>query len=196
MHSVGTGAAGNPGTRDERVRPGGRPAVGCRAYSVSVTPRPANQTRIARLEFEHEYDLPRTIVWDALTDPVLIGGWLGEARVLAVVGGRFDLEWLGSRDFAPTTGRIDQLAAPERLVVTTEAHGILDFGLEPLDGGSRGTSTRLRLAVTLTVDPAFLGRVRANWTVSLDQLSELLRGHPVDWSAGEVNTSSGDRAEL
>ncbi|MHB1172477.1 MAG: SRPBCC domain-containing protein [Lacisediminihabitans sp.] len=134
------------------------------------------------LVFERELELPRTIVWDALVDAELVAGWLGEATIDAVAGGRYDLAWLHTTDQPPTSGIVSQLREHELLVVTTDNHGTLGFHLEELAGGTRGSSTRLRLAVRLEIEAVFAARVRANWMVSLDQLEELLRGHPVDWA--------------
>ena len=156
--------------------------VGCRAYSGTVTQR--------QLVFEQDFDLPRAIVWDGLVDPDLVSGWLGEARITAVPGGAYHLGWLGSVDFPGTEGAITHLSPPERLTVVTAAHGELDFQLSEVPGGSRDTSTRLRLTVTLEIDPAFEPRVRANWAGSLRQLVGLLRGHPVDWKRDQVEVRS------
>jgi uncharacterized protein YndB with AHSA1/START domain len=134
-----------------------------------------------RLFFEREIDLPRAIVWDALLDPVLVYGWLAEAEIDPVVGGCYDLDWLHSSD-PRTIGTIDELEAPRALVVDTDNRGRIDFRLDESSGGSRGSVTILRLIVTLELDAAFAARVRANWMIGLDQLEELLRGHPVDWA--------------
>jgi len=32
------------------------------------------------------------------------------------------------------------------------------------------------------VEPAFEARTKADWLVNLEQLEQLLRGHPVDWA--------------
>jgi len=172
--------------RQIETRHSHRLVVGDRAYSVSVTLR--------QLVFERDYDLPRAIVWDALVEPVLVGGWLGEARIDAVPGGEYHLDWVGSTDFPATDGRISALSEPERLTVVTNVHGELQFALDELDGGPRGSSTRLRLTVTLELADAFEARVRANWISSLEQLAALLRGHPVEWHGGAL-TGSRSRAD-
>ncbi|MEO6944615.1 MAG: SRPBCC domain-containing protein [Lacisediminihabitans sp.] len=135
-----------------------------------------------RLVFEREIGLSPVIVWDALVDQELVSGWLAEARIDAIVGGRFDLVWLYSMDQPPTSGTITELRQPSLLVINTDNRGRIEFRLDELAGGSRGVSTRLRLAVALDLDPAFVARVKANWMISLDQLEQLVRGHPVDWA--------------
>ena len=54
--------------------------------------RPTGEpTASSVLSFGRRLDLPRGIVWDALVDPVLVSGWLGEADIEALPGGRFDV---------------------------------------------------------------------------------------------------------
>jgi uncharacterized protein YndB with AHSA1/START domain len=129
-----------------------------------------------------ELEFPRVIVWDALVDEDLVSGWLAEAQIEPELGGRFDLTWLHRPGSAATTGEITELVRFDRLDVLTSDSGVWSFGLEEFEGGSRGTSTRLSLTIRIDVEPAFSARVRADWLVNLDQLEELLRGHPVDWT--------------
>lgn len=135
-----------------------------------------------RLVFEREIELSPAIVWDALVDQDLASGWLAEATIEPVEGGRYDLVWLYSTDQPPTSGTIVECDEPRMLVVETDNRGRVEFRLDELTEGSRGSATLLRLAVALELDAAFAARVRANWMISLDQLEELLRGHPVDWA--------------
>ena len=144
---------------------------------------------VYELRFDRDYDLPRGIVWAALVDPVLVSGWLGEADIDATPGGRYRLDWLGSPHFPGTDGTIGAIVEPEHLTIASEPHGSFDFRLEELDGGSRGTSTRLQLIVTTRIDQPFAGRVRDTWLAALEQLAELLRGHPVDWARYPVPVS-------
>lgn len=130
------------------------------------------------LEIERDFDLPRAIVWDALIDADLVAGWLAKARIEPRVGGRYDLTWLHTA----AAGTITELHEPESLTVRTDTHGVISFLLDELPGGSRGTSTRLRVVIRLAVEAAFAARVRADWMTNLDQLAGLLRGHPVDWA--------------
>ena len=133
------------------------------------------------LVFERDYEFPRVIVWDALVDSELVSGWLAEAEIVPEVGGQYNLTW-PRRNAASTFGRITVLQSLERLWVETTDAGRLQFELEELPGGSRGTSTRLRLTVDVEIEPAFAPRVQADWELALEQLEELLRGHPVDWN--------------
>jgi uncharacterized protein YndB with AHSA1/START domain len=134
------------------------------------------------LAFEREIGLSPAIVWDALVDQELVAGWLAEARIDPVDGGRYDLVWQYSTDQPPTSGTIVEFREPTLLAVDTDNRGRIEFRLEEIAGGSRGSATRLALSVELELDAAFAPRVKANWMISLDQLGELLRGHPVDWA--------------
>jgi hypothetical protein len=106
---------------------------------------------------ERVVDLPRVIVWDGLVDPVLVEGWFDPA--LRLIDGDPDVVVLERRD-------------PEVLRVRVDGIGELVFEAEELPGGTRGRSTRLRL--TGAIEGA---------DELLDRLEDLLRGHPVDWSA-------------
>jgi len=135
-----------------------------------------------QLRFEREYEFSPTIVWAALVDADLVSGWLAEATVVPEVGGEFNLQW-SHRVGQPTTlGRVTVLHPLERLDVDTATMGRWQFDLREIPGGSRGTSTQLTLTVDVELEPVFAPRVRADWLTNLDQLEDLLRGHPVDWS--------------
>jgi uncharacterized protein YndB with AHSA1/START domain len=136
----------------------------------------------SRFEIERRIGLPPPIVWDALVDPDLVIGWLAGASIDPRVGGHYDLTWQrdGARRVGP--GVITELREGRLLTVDAAQHGVLSFRLEDAAGGSRGTSTRLRLSVKLGADPLFAARARADWETRLDQLEDLLRGHPVDWA--------------
>jgi uncharacterized protein YndB with AHSA1/START domain len=135
-----------------------------------------------RLRFEAEYDLPREIVWDALVDSDLVSGWLAEADIEPRIDGRYDLEWRHFDVVRATTGQIVELIEPEMLVVDTDNFGVATLRLEELPRGSRGRSTRLSVDVEAIVDQHFSAMVAVTWRISLEQLAELLRGHPVDWA--------------
>jgi len=131
------------------------------------------------LRFERDYEFSRVIVWDALIDADLVSGWLAEAVITPAVGGEYTLRRLHQPE---ALGRISQLHPLERLEVEAGPLGVITFELEELEGGSRGTSTRLRVSIALTIEPVFESRVKADWLTNLDQLEDLLRGHPVDWA--------------
>ncbi|MET4704374.1 SRPBCC domain-containing protein [Frigoribacterium sp. UYMn621] len=144
----------------------------------------------AELIFQRMIDLPPVVVWDALVDPDLLAGWLGDVRMLPSArsegtdGGAiaFELLWPGSGAGKSTTATVSALEAPRRLRVDTDNRGRIEFLLDSIPGGLRGSSTRLELRVDSGIEPAFATAVRAEWQTSLDRLEKLLHGHPVDWA--------------
>lgn len=138
---------------------------------------------VSTLVIEREIDLPPVIVWDAFVDPDLVGGWLGEAVIEARLGGRYDLAWVGAVDFPPAVGRIERMTPRELLGVSTDRHGDFLIELVQAPGGSRGSTTVVTVTVHVDTAAAFLERVRSNWATALIQLDDLLRGHPMEWTA-------------
>lgn len=137
---------------------------------------------MSEVEFSRTYDLPVAIVWDALVDEVLVEGWLAAARIDPQVGGLYWLGWQGGASLAPTNGTITVLVPKRRLEIETDNIGTLDFTLESAPGGTRGSSTDLRLRIRVDTEPRLLASTHAYWQSNFDQLEDLLRGHPVDWS--------------
>ncbi len=107
-------------------------------------------------DLERLIDLPRAIVWDALLDPVLVEGWLHPTARL--VSG----EVRERREPSPDATAV--------LETALEPFGRLRFELDERDGGTRGTSTIFRLQAT-----------GSGWEDRIDDLENLLRGHPVRW---------------
>jgi uncharacterized protein YndB with AHSA1/START domain len=139
----------------------------------------------SELEFSRSYDLPVAIVWDALVDDVLVEGWLAAARIDAREGGLYWLDWQGGSSLTPTNGTITVFEPSRRLAIDTDNIGSLEFTLESVPGGTRGSSTDLVLTLRVDTEPRLLASTRADWQSNFDQLEALLRGHPVDWSTWE-----------
>jgi len=127
------------------------------------------------LRIDRVVDLPRVIVWDALIDPVLVEGWLHPT--LRLVGGEPAVELRERVD--PEPGRDAVLR------VRGEQLGELRLGLAERAGGTRGSSTVVTIEVQLP-DPRFGGALRETWQTRLDQLENLLRGHPVRWQSEQA----------
>ena len=134
------------------------------------------------LVFERDLEFPPSVVFDALIEPDLLAGWLADADVEPQLDGCYDLVWLTSSSYPSTQGTITALDEPELLEIETDNRGDISFRLEAYQGGPFGTATRLVTTVQVAVDSVFLPRVKADWLSNLDQLDELLRGHPVDWA--------------
>jgi hypothetical protein len=121
---------------------------------------------VSLLTLTQEYDLPRSIVWDAFVDPVLVDGWLPPGSL---------------------AGAVTAFEPLERLVVQAPGGGILEFRLAELAGGTRGSSTSVTVVVT-GHDPQ--ANTPATWRGNLENLEHLLRGHPVDWIARQSDGSA------
>jgi uncharacterized protein YndB with AHSA1/START domain len=123
---------------------------------------------VDEIRLEREIDLPRAIVWEALVDADLVGGWLHPSE--RFVTGTSPVEFREPDD--PTR--------PAALEVVSPSFGDVRVVLTRVEGGTRGEGTRL----TLTVSDEWGRRSEreALWVLRLDQLEALLRGHPVDWS--------------
>lgn len=127
-------------------------------------------------------DLPPTIVWAALVDPVLVEGWLHPTERLVD---------------APDDGVVVHLLEEPRLLSTSSPQlGELRFVLTPTGGGSRGTSTEVELELQLSPEqeaPESRAALAALWDARFDQLHDLLHGHPVDWSRRAGESRDGAR---
>lgn len=148
------------------------------------------------LAFERDFPFPPSVVFDALIEPDLLVGWLAEADVEQQPEGCYDLVWLTSSSYPPTNGTITSLREPELLEIETDNRGEISFRLSAIPGGPLGTTTRLVTSVSVTVDSAFLPRVKADWLSNLDQLDGLLRGHPVDWANWDRDRAEAWRGYL
>lgn len=133
------------------------------------------------LEFTRRIDLPAVIVWDAIVDPDLVEGWLAAPVIEAREGGRYDLAWQTGGEFPPAAGVISVFEPPAHLVIETDTSGTIEFALVGVPGGSRGEATDLSVRLAVQTDRRMLASTIAHWRNNLDQLEDLLRGHPVDW---------------
>ena len=137
---------------------------------------------VADLILQRTIDLAPIIVWDALVDPDLLAGWLGEVRIFSTGSPHFHILWPGADARQSTAGTVAEFEAPRRLRIETDNRGTIECTLVGIPGGPRGSSTELTLRVDVRIDPAFATKVRDEWQTSLDRLERLLHGHPVDWT--------------
>lgn len=133
------------------------------------------------LDLQRRYEFAPSIVWDALVDADLVEGWLGDAVVEPDIGGTYSVRGIAPGPAISVEGRIVDFERLVHLGVAGNSGPILDLRLDEIPGGNRGSSTRLTVSVTVSIESAFAARVRADWLISLDQLGDLLHGHPVDW---------------
>jgi uncharacterized protein YndB with AHSA1/START domain len=138
------------------------------------------------LRYERHLRHPVERVWAALTQPAELVGWLGEADVDLVPGGRVEIGWLNSDDEGNTAvarGSITALEPPRLLELDTDIHGLLRWELEP-----EGDGCVLRFTTVTPAPDEFLTKVLAGWAIHLDHLEDALDGHPVDWPAWTMDT--------
>lgn len=136
---------------------------------------------MSSLHVERSYEFAPSIVWDALVDADLVSGWLAEATIVPLIGGEYTLRFLNRDSPTPREGRITRLEPHSMLGIMGGGGASLQFQLTEVAGGNRGASTMLAVDIESPTEQAFLARLRADWLTNLDQLDDLLHGHPVDW---------------
>lgn len=134
------------------------------------------------MDFQRTIDLPPVIVWDALVDPDLLAGWLGDVRILSTESHDFHILWPGADARQSTAGTVTAFEVLRRLRIETDNRGTIECVLRSIPGGFRGSSTELQLRIAAGIEPAFATKLRDEWQTSLDRLERLLHGHPVDWA--------------
>jgi uncharacterized protein YndB with AHSA1/START domain len=142
------------------------------------------ETRDGRhvLRYERRLAHPVERVWAAITDPSELRGWLADADLDLVPGGRVTLRWLNTDDegnAAVATGTVSAIEAPRLLELDVEPHGVLRFELA--DDGDGATALTLTVSVPAPNDGIELAR--AGWHIHLEHLADALDGRPVDWPA-------------
>jgi uncharacterized protein YndB with AHSA1/START domain len=133
------------------------------------------------LRYERHLDHPVDKVWAALTEPGELVGWLAEAEVELVEGGRVVLRWQNTDDQGNTAvmhATITRLEPPRLLEYEGDIHGTLRWELS-----EEGDSCLLRLTViTEGVPEEARSLVMAGWHIHLEHLEDALEGRPVDWA--------------
>jgi uncharacterized protein YndB with AHSA1/START domain len=131
---------------------------------------------VAEVVFERRFDATRERVWQALTDPEELAGWLAPAEMDLQVGGSVVLKF----DDGDERGTITELREPEVIAYTWnegETDSLVRFELEP-----EGDGTRLRLQHTFEgeIDLSSYG---AGWHHHLEQLVARIAGAPIAWDS-------------
>jgi uncharacterized protein YndB with AHSA1/START domain len=136
------------------------------------------------------FDAPRALVWQAWTDPKMLGAWFGPRGFTSSVpqwelrvGGALRIVMHGpdSNDY-PMKGVFREVAAPERLVFSNIA--VDKDGNHLLEGETTVTLSEQAGQTALTVKAHAVGKVptaaqmlagmEAGWTQSIDKLGELM----------------------
>jgi uncharacterized protein YndB with AHSA1/START domain len=118
-------------------------------------------------------------VWAALTEPGELRGWLADADVDLVAGGRVQLRWLNTDDDgnrAVATGTVSALDALHLLEFDTDVHGVLRWELR-----EDGDGTALTFTVTTPAPNDQITLALTGWHIHLEHLADALDGRPVDW---------------
>jgi len=142
------------------------------------------------VEIVRVFNAPRTLVWQAWTDPEMLAQWFGprgfSSRVPELdvrVGGSLRIVMQGpdGSDY-PMKGTFRDVVPPERLVFTNIA--IDNEGRHLLEGMTTVTFAEQGGKTTMTLRTHAVGRVpvasqmlvgmEAGWTQSIDRLEELL----------------------
>jgi uncharacterized protein YndB with AHSA1/START domain len=149
--------------------------------------RPERTVELTRI-----LDAPRTLVWQAWTDPKHMAKWFGprqftipECELDARVGGALRIVMRGpDGNDHPIKGEFREVVAGERLVFTNiaidnDGNHMLE-GLTTVTFSDAGGKTRLHLhtrAVGLVpMAPQMLAGMEAGWSQSLDKLGEMVSG--------------------
>lgn len=130
------------------------------------------------VRFQRHLVHPIERVWAALTDPAEMIGWLGDAEVELVAGGRYTVRWLNTDEHgnrAVYHGTIARLEPPRLLEISGDIHGVLRWALRPSAGG-----THLTFSSTLELPEEYRTKVLAGWHYHLDSLADALDGQPAD----------------
>lgn len=127
---------------------------------------------VSGIRLERIVDLSPTIVVPAFTDPVLVEGWL-HPLVRLVEG--------GSAEPVVAAG------VPWSVEVQSLELGSLHVELRGEEGGTRGSVTRVIIEELALESEAERIDAIALWNTRLDQLENLLRGHPVRWSSWQAD---------
>lgn len=151
---------------------------------TAATTDPADGTLVTRdgrhvLRYERRLAHPIDRVWAAVTDPAELRGWLAEAKVDLVEGGRVRLRWLNTGDdgeSATATGRVATLDPPRLVEFDIDPHGVLRFELR-----ADGEGTVLTFTVTTPAPNDQIDLARSGWHIHLEHLADALGGRPVDW---------------
>jgi uncharacterized protein YndB with AHSA1/START domain len=129
----------------------------------------------AVLRFERLMEHPAGEVWDALTRPERLSGWLGAARIDPIEGGAMELRW-AQPPGTVVTGRVRRVERPRVIEYTWtgpgEADGVVKWQLIPI-----GDRCLLLLTHTVQGHRNEAGTLAA-WHVYLTLLSAALAGRP------------------
>jgi uncharacterized protein YndB with AHSA1/START domain len=143
--------------------------------------------------FRRLIDLPALIVWDAVSDPDMVSGWLAEASIEQEDGGEFWFEWMTvpDRSLTSASGGVVTRFEEGRAIDYTFVHeGEVSarflLRLQEVPGGPRDRQTELGVTVSGFLPTGIANVLKASWRLHLDLLEDLVHGKPVDWTTCEA----------
>jgi uncharacterized protein YndB with AHSA1/START domain len=143
--------------------------------------------------FRRLVDLPALIVWDAVSDPDMVSGWLAEATIEQEEGGDFWFEWMTvpDRSLASAAGGLVTRFEEGRVIEFTFLHegevtARFHLRLQEMAGGPRDRQTELVVTVSGVLPAGIANVLKASWRLHLDLLQDLVHGRPVDWATCEA----------
>jgi uncharacterized protein YndB with AHSA1/START domain len=154
---------------------------------MSTTEKPTRELTLTRI-----FDAPRSLVFQAWTDPALLAKWWGPKTFTNPVcefdarpGGRIHIDMCAPNGTVyPMTGKVLEVVDGERLVFTSfaedhdgntliEGHTIVTF--EDL-GAKTKVTIQARAAAIVPIAVDMLKGMEAGWTGSLEKLDALVSG--------------------
>jgi uncharacterized protein YndB with AHSA1/START domain len=143
--------------------------------------------------FRRLIDMPALIVWDAVSDPDMVSGWLAEASIEQQEGGDFWFEWMTvpDRSIASASGGVvsrfeEGSAIDYSFLHEGEVTARFRIRLHDVPGGPRDRQTELVVTVSGVLPAGIANVLKASWRVHLDLLEDLVHGTPVDWATCEA----------
>jgi len=133
------------------------------------------------------------VVWDALTDPVLLQGWLAPTAT-PVVDGTLAIAVDGVPLPGASSGTVRSVDPGRLAELDLGLAGTVRFEVEPKEPLATGRSTCLCTASAAPAHELAARGIVAALDARLDALHELLRGRPVDWAAQTAAGGAGARA--
>jgi uncharacterized protein YndB with AHSA1/START domain len=128
---------------------------------------------MSQLTVTRTLEAPRERVWQVLTQPRDFEGWLPAKPGTAVLDVRTGGSWQATvvssgGDEIALTGRYDEVAEPDRLVMTVPGDVVAAVTL------TAGPNDTTQIAFTFDVDPAMHGRVSESVDDIVGRISKVL----------------------
>jgi uncharacterized protein YndB with AHSA1/START domain len=140
-------------------------------------------TTAQKLTITREFDAPREVVWNAITDPDQVAQWFGPegfetpretVEIELRVGGRYELSMVRDGAHHPVRYEVTELDPPRLLVLTSDPmpeFGIPERTYTRIELEEDGSRTQMTLSDGPYEQPQ---HAEAGWHGALDKLAKLL----------------------